>query len=213
MTAASRAVNLRADLRREVEKTIRSEYKRKVTDSDLLEIGRLVIARMQRLIASGQSPVAGFGRFPEYKSRSNARELRRQARAAGSAARSAGNAAQSKKLRATAKSLRSKAGKAQKKGYPDSLGEKALRKFGKKARPVNLKLSGAFLKDLEVQVRNRIIEIGYFDKLSAKKELGHREGANGQAVRPTIPLKSEKFNAVIDVEILRAIDRVLKRRL
>lgn len=57
--------------------------------------------------------------------------------------------------------------------------------------PVNLYLTGAFLRALRAKVTaqtKRIkIEIGYFAPKQAIKEQGHREGANGQPERPTIP--------------------------
>lgn len=58
--------------------------------------------------------------------------------------------------------------------------------------PVNLKLSGDFLNNLLSKVvtlgpNKFAVEIGYRDDDQAIKERGHREGANGQPKRPTIP--------------------------
>lgn len=209
--AATRARNLKSNLSKAVRDASREELKKRLTPAALKRIGDRVIARMLQQISKGISPVAGFGRFPEYKSRTNARGLRQQARALSKAAKSAtGNV--KKQIRARQKTLRGLASQAQRRGYPDSLGPKVLAQTGKKARPVNLKLYGDFLENLEARVRDRIVEIGYFKQSEAIKELGHREGANGQAIRPTIPIGNEKFNAAIDAEILKAIDEVLNRR-
>ncbi len=209
--AATRARNLKANLSKAVRDASREELKKRLTPAALKRIGDRVIARMLQQISKGISPVAGFGRFPEYKSRTNARGLRQQAKALSKAAKSAtGNV--KKQIRARQKTLRGLASQAQRRGYPDSLGPKVLAQTGKKARPVNLKLYGDFLENLEARVRDRIVEIGYFKQSEAIKELGHREGANGQAIRPTIPIGNEKFNAAIDAEILKAIDEVLNRR-
>lgn len=209
--AATRARKLKADLSKAVRDASREDLKKRLTPAVLKRIGDRVIARMLQQISKGISPVAGFGRFPEYKSRTNARGLRQQAKALSKAAKSAtGNV--KKQIRARQKTLRGLAAQAQRRGYPDSLGPKVLAQTGKKARPVNLKLYGDFLENLEARVRDRIVEIGYFKQSEAIKELGHREGANGQAIRPTIPIGNEKFNAAIDAEILKAIDEVLNRR-
>ena len=209
--AATRARKLKADLSKAVRDASREELKKRLTPAALKRIGDRVIARMLQQISKGISPVVGFGRFPEYKSRTNARGLRQQAKALSKAAKSAtGNV--KKQIRARQKTLRGLASQAQRRGYPDSLGPKVLAQTGKKARPVNLKLYGDFLENLEARVRDRIVEIGYFKQSEAIKELGHREGANGQAIRPTIPIGNEKFNAAIDAEILKAIDEVLNRR-
>jgi hypothetical protein len=71
----------------------------------------------------------------------------------------------------------------------------------KRPRPVNLFLSGDFLRDLiarKVPGKKLSIEIGFKQgSLSAKKESGHREGVNGQPRRPIIPSESEEFNVTI----------------
>lgn len=201
------------ELAQAVNQASKEAFKNKITNSDLKSIGDIVIDRMKSQISKGISPIAGDGRFPEYKSRTAAKTLRNQAKRRGAAARSAPNQATAKRLRKEAKAFRQAASKSQRRGYPDNLSKAVLAKTGKKARPVNLKLFGDFLDSLETKVRNRVIEIGFFDPKQAVKEQGHREGANGQYLRPIIPTKAEKFNAAIDAEILKAIDRVLKRRL
>lgn len=73
-------------------------------------------------------------------------------------------------------------------GYPSSVRNRFP---DKRARPVNLRLSGDFLNDLDVKVRSNVggyaPEVGYFTQLSGLKEQGHREAIN-QPPRPTLPL-------------------------
>lgn len=81
----------------------------------------------------------------------------------------------------------------------------------KGARPVNLKLTGAFLKSLQFQLErvardNYDVVLGFFDSLSRKKEEGHRDGANRQPKRPIIPEGNERFNARIQDIIVQIID-------
>ena len=87
--------------------------------------------------------------------------------------------------------------------------------------PVNLKLSGDFLRDLKhhvIKTRHGYgISVGFDSQLSRKKERGHREGANGQPERPTLPMPSlsEKFHsrvqAVYNEVILAAIRRIKRQ--
>lgn len=206
----------KADLKKEIEAAAKKELDQKLTSSALRTIGFRVIEKMKQQISRGISPVEGFGRFPEYKSRTarrSAKETRKQARNLQKAARSTANRAIKKSIRARAKTLRGIAQGQSKKGYPDSLPEIVKIATGKKARPVNLKLFGDFLDALDVKLEDKRILIGYFEESEAVKERGHREGANGQYVRPTIPLKGEQFNASVQAELLKAIDQVLKKRL
>lgn len=71
----------------------------------------------------------------------------------------------------------------------------------KPRRPVNLRLSGDFMDALTYKLSKDSsgysVNVGYFDTKNAKKEQGHREGANGQPKRPTIPVQGEDFNVTI----------------
>lgn len=100
-------------------------------------------------------------------------------------------------------------------GYAEAIKKGYLSKHGKKQRPVNLTLSGEFLNDLEFRPyklsRGYGVEIGYFTAKSALKERGHREGANGQAVRPTIPKPSEGFAQRVQRVMREHVKRALKR--
>jgi hypothetical protein len=83
-------------------------------------------------------------------------------------------------------------GKQKKKFYPDSVKKDFP---SKRRRPVNLFLSGDFLKSLKAYpVSVGKIFIGYTTKYGKKLESGHRDGVNGQPNRPTIPEKpNERF--------------------
>ena len=91
-------------------------------------------------------------------------------------------------------------------------------KHSKRLRPVNLKLSGKFLKSLKHKVvkgRNGGfgVSVGYRSKDSFKKERGHREKANNQAFRPTIPQAGakEQWAARIQEIIIRFFDLDVKK--
>lgn len=79
-----------------------------------------------------------------------------------------------------------------KKFYPDSVKKDFP---SKRRRPVNLFLSGEFLKSLKAYPGSvGKIFIGYTTKYGKKLESGHREGVNSQPKRPTIPEKpNERF--------------------
>jgi hypothetical protein len=88
-------------------------------------------------------------------------------------------------------------------------------KDGKKYTPVNLRLTGQFLESLDYKVHKGkggyYVSIGYGNRTAQKKEQGHREGANGQPVRPTIPQDGETFSRVIQEEYLSIIEEAVKR--
>jgi hypothetical protein len=92
----------------------------------------------------------------------------------------------------------------------------------KSKTPVNLKLKGDFLDDLDYSVvkgkSGYAAEIGYSSPKEKLKEKGHREGANGQPERPTIPIfnRGEKFARSIQDAFLKvvfdAVDKVARRK-
>lgn len=74
----------------------------------------------------------------------------------------------------------------------------------KPPRPVNLKLSGKFLRGFKVVLKSiNIIEYGFFSKYGDDLESGHREGQNKQAKRPTIPKSNEKLAKSLELLILK----------
>ncbi|MBK6381727.1 MAG: hypothetical protein IPF72_19525 [Chitinophagaceae bacterium] len=119
---------------------------------------------MRELIASGNSPIYGKGKFEKYKNP---------------------------------------------KRYP---GKK------KSHEPVNLYLSGDFLKSLDYKlIPDKIgfkTKVGYFEEDQLVKEQGHRKGTNKQPKRPTIPKGREKYvdsirSAIVDIYQKR-INKLLK---
>ena len=115
-------------------------------------------------------------------------------------------------------------GKGRFKAYKD------LKKYPKKVRykypdkgdrPVNLWLSGDFIKSLDVDTF-KFTKGGWGTKIritgdkNKKKESGHRDGVNGQPKRPIIPSGNEKFAKKIQVKILSFLDKqigfIVKRR-
>ena len=105
-----------------------------------------------------------------------------------------------------------------KKGYVSVKG----RKYDKKMRPVNLKLTGKFLDNLKsrvIKVSSGFgISIGYRKKSEKLKERGHREGHNNQRIRPTIPQENrgEEFALRIQREFItilnEAIGKITKKK-
>lgn len=93
---------------------------------------------------------------------------------------------------------------------PEKYPKKVIGRFpSKKQKPVNLSLSGNFLKSLNVlSSNNGKLTIGFNSKLSEEKEQGHRDGANGQRKRPIIPKSGEEFAVSIQKII---IDEMVKR--
>lgn len=83
----------------------------------------------------------------------------------------------------------------------------------KNKRPVNLYLTGEFLDSLKFipkSSKSGFDTVIYYDgKESELKEQGHREGANGQPLRPTIPQGGEKFAETIRI----AFSKIYRQRL
>lgn len=160
-------------------------------------VGFTVRQRMLDLVRKGISPILGAGRFPEYKAAKNLRTTQNLIRSAKANAESPGR---SRAVLARAKQKKARL----QRGYPYSTEE--YKRGLKKARPVNLTLTGAFLSSLtfgfgSAGKKMRVV-IGFFDPKQAIKEKGHREGANGQPKRPIIPKGNQKFNETIRLDIL-----------
>lgn len=102
-----------------------------------------------------------------------------------------------------------------KKSYRDQIKKYHSKKYGKKNTPINLKLTGDFLKDLSSRVISKgklnLSEIFFKTELSEKKEEGHRKGANRQRKRPILPKGKEKFaQRIQNILILFTRDAVRK---
>jgi hypothetical protein len=164
----------------------------------LNQIGDEVVKEMKSMISKGISPIEGNGRFPEYKSKSDVRK-------------------QGRSKRGSQKTPSRRKGKPKPTGYPYNVQKDFP---NKRPRPVNLFLSGDFLKMLKrivtVGSQRPTLEIGFEDELSVKKEDGHRTGANGQAKRPIIPQGNEKFaqriQRVIQTTLNNSLEKYLKVR-
>jgi hypothetical protein len=84
--------------------------------------------------------------------------------------------------------------------------------------PVNLELGGHFLNALSYVTQKsggNYSTVIFYEGEENDKERGHRDGANGQPKRPTIPSeKGERFAATIEKEIIEiyedAIDKASK---
>lgn len=192
-----------------------------VTFSEGKLIADTIKNRMLSMISKGLSPIEGAGRFPEYLAagRKSAtatqnRQLKAKARIAASIAKRAsksGLRARSRTFRHRAASFRSTA-RASQRGLFNSYPFNVLKDFpNKRLRPVNLFLSGKFLKSLQSVFRANTITLRFNTKLSKDKELGHREGANGQPKRPILPDldAGEHFNISIMREVLALFSDIL----
>ena len=110
-----------------------------ITNAVKSDIATVVIGMAKRMIATGQSPVRGVGRFEAYKAAANAQAIK-------AALPKAAKGKVGKNIRASNKIARAKADTKAKKGYPYSVMDKFP---NKKVRPVNLELSGGMLDDLK----------------------------------------------------------------
>lgn len=165
-------------------------------------IGNEVINQMKNLISKGISPIANQGRFGAYKWVGRSVDLLKKANASAKRAWTKGKA---KKIRANA---RKTAAQLKKGKYPFS----AQKEFpGKRERPVNLKLSGSFLNNLECRPSRKGLEIGFYDEPYTLMEEGHREGVGGQPKRPIIPQGSETFSRAILQNLLSKVVAALLR--
>lgn len=81
--------------------------------------------------------------------------------------------------------------------------------------PVNLRLTGDMMDSLTHKAvsdgDNYSSEVFYSGRENDKKEQGHREGANKQPKRPTIPVGSEKFTKQISDLYIKVIQERLFR--
>jgi hypothetical protein len=83
-------------------------------------------------------------------------------------------------------------------------------------QPVNLELTGKFLSDLKIDSvvtsgRDITVNLYYAGAKSPLIEQGHREGANGQPRRPTIPQGDENFSRFLTKEIESAYVTLIEK--
>ena len=88
---------------------------------------------------------------------------------------------------------------------------------GKRLKPINLKLTGQFLRSLRSTSKKRGKNfraiVGYFNRKAAVKEQGHRVGANQQRKRPTIPQGREQLNVDIQQKLIQILLKDLNKNL
>lgn len=164
------------------------------------QIGERIREEMLDDVSKGISPIKGQGRFPAYKWAGKANEIRKRAREI--------------KDTGKRKQLRTDADKLTSNKYPFTAEAK---RQGKKPRPVNLELTGDFLKSLLVWFtgtgNKRSVHVGFKNNLSILKEKGHREGANGQPERPMIPQGSETLTPKYALLIRQILAQTLRIKL
>lgn len=182
------------------------------------QIGNAITGEMLKLISRGISPLEGRGRFPGYKWAEFRNAMRKERTSINRELRKVRKGLfvyrrkNKRQMLAIAKKRNREALAGVNGRYPFTAQAKRL---GKKPRPVNLFLTGAFLSNLEYIVTGTAgkygIELGFFDELSAKKESGHREGVNGQPKRPIIPVGREDFAISIQKIIFRKMEELIDR--
>jgi hypothetical protein len=185
---------LKSDLQRELKRRA-LETVNGISSSQRVEIGNTVIAEMKNLIAKGISPIAEKGRYAAYKWVGISNQINKAAKNLSGPSRA---------------HARQKAASIKSDKYPYSVMGKYPQK---RERPVNLFLSGKFLRDLEARANSRGVTIGFKTELSELKESGHREGVNGQPQRPIIPQGNEKFSPSIYKKIVDALTTAIRKSL
>jgi hypothetical protein len=84
----------------------------------------------------------------------------------------------------------------------------------KRTRPVNLHLSGDFLRALKSTGspgKKPKVRIYFTGRKNILKEIGHRRGAGGQPKRPVIPIRNEDFSRKIRQKLDRLVTSILTR--
>lgn len=199
-----------------------------VDDRVASAVGFTVRTRILQLVSRGISPIEGKGRFAEYLAKTRSRMLRAGARASsmragklrqerkrlgnalfgGSTKGRARKAGRLARLAGSRARQQRKQARAAGQGYPYNTEE--YRKGKKRPRPVNLWLTGEFLRSLTFQIlpagKRKMLSLGWFnDPKNAVKEKGHREGAGGQPKRPILPRAGEKWARTIQLDIMKLL--------
>ncbi len=95
------------------------------------------------------------------------------------------------------------------KTYRDAIKRGYYSQFGKKTRPVNLKLSGKMLRSIKIRFTAKGFTLFFAD---AKAEY-HQEGGGKLPRRQMLPEPGQDFNKQIEENIVKAIEKELKKRL
>ena len=194
-------VTVKVNLRR----IVKGLDSKKINDKKTLKkVGKEVVKMMKSDISKGKSPVRGIGRFPGYIAQ------RDPAAARGKQARKVAKGltgAQKQRARAisreTSQQLATK--------YPNSVRDKFP---DKKLRPINLKLSGVFLKHLNFRVRTgKFVWIGMQRPTEKIKKMfaTHNDGTHKHVPRRQfLPNgKDDQFTP----RIMRTVKDIYKRRI
>lgn len=188
-----------------------------IDDRLMNELGYDIQQQMLELIIKGISPIEGAGRFPAYKWAGIANDLNKEIKGFKTRLNRALASSTKRKLSSSIETRKSAIRDIKADKYPYNTEE--FKQGSKRVRPVNLFLTGEFLFHLEavlVGVAGKYgLEIGFFTPDQAIKEIGHREGANGQPKRPIIPIDREDFaqsiQNIIYGKTIGALDRSLNR--
>lgn len=164
-------------------------------------LGETIVNSAKELIASGQSPVDGYGRFEGYSASYQA-EIKGNQKARVKAA----------VAKAVAKV--SKSSKAKKKIVGNKARAKAKdleQKYGKKVRPINLFLTGEMLDGYDYRIQGDVIEVGMVSGSQDRKDIAsyHNDGTSKMPQRKIVPGPGESFT----ITIMRAIADVYGSRL
>ncbi len=158
------------------------------------DLGKTTVKAAKALIAVGKSPVAGYGRFGAYSGQRAQKGIK-------------GKGAKAKKRSAA------------KRGYPGSV----VKEFPqKRARPINLKLSGKLLKAYNWESSGKFsVRVGILSKASNLIKIisgAHNEGVATKNIiqRRHVPQGSEEFAISIQREIkkvyVKHLRGILRRR-
>lgn len=163
-----------------------------IDDTTANAIGQTVVDGAKELIASGQSPVRGYGRFEEYKAAGNSKRIKAWAKGSS---------------KENAKAIRAQAKAVLESGYPYNV----MKKYpDKKVRPVNLYLSGEMLAYYDYVVQDSSIFVGVQGDSHAVEIAGyHNDGTEKMAQRKLVPGDGEEWA----VSIMRDIRDLYGARL
>lgn len=182
-----------------------------VNKGTLGQIGEAIKEEMLLDVSKGISPIKGVGRYDAYLAAADFNKLKQKARASG-------KGPTRNRLNKEANKIKDTSNR-----YPYN---QQGRKWKKKPRPVNLELSGEFLKALRVWITGSgskaAVHVGFRSgtgktpgtKADAPtKEKGHRDGANGQPERPMIPRGSETLTPKYALLIRQILAQTLRIKL
>jgi hypothetical protein len=155
-------------------------------------VGAKVINMMKEMIAIGLSPVRSYGRFEAYAAQRSANEIKRFA-----VTQSKNNQGYYRKLsRQTLKSSRL---------YPNSV----KRKYpSKQTRPINLTLSGDYLKTLKHSASRENVKVGHIG-VSASSKHGKMFDAHNEGGNQHVPQRKYLPNGPGEKFVV-SIERVIK---